>query len=1393
MDNATNKTEQAATIVSASNQLVVPIVVDALFLTKDEAAKRKFTKQSVDFSKLPYINGRERVNANTAFISEEIAGKPFGHTQTLAVGVHLYWQLPPFLKHGYMPEGSDKHIFPSLPDFWLVTRFQQDAPDSEYKKSWLVKSDALDKEGRGTTVLAMQNMDKPFSYLGKTIEIDSIELLAAENKYPLTTIGYGDPAFTSVYTNCQSVFGFYDDLKNISTDANPRLAYQVCGWYSIQSEDPFMVSKNGQSSSFLLDTALSIKSQMLKKAGVDSEYSAALRLLCIGGIASINKKTAEETKEKDFSQLRVFVGNTVEEAVARLLAEGTEPKKRAELEKLLNAFQLGLIQKTDQLDGSKLVDELMQNNRFVSEAGEYRWIIKRKNEQTQSANIEKTDVSSVALSPEMSQQLEQLNQWEQASQAQENKLEALRFQVFCDWYKFMMIHYTDNVVEVRQTPDDDKLRAFILYKTARIQRVEKELQDIKAKASKLKTQMEQALLAKELSDCSLKRTTGPRYWKPKEPVLLFHSPEFADMKSKPAKLALKMPSMAEVISRLFELEKIKSASSNLGVAAGQIGDFYPFLKLLANGELEQFLLFREFEGNAFRQALLMDWEATCYISERNSKENANFYDPDFIQNQYELNEFQVELMPKEGKRYINKFTHSGSTILSATGGESLKYQMESLNLNFSKEGSFFNQIFAQSIGGFNDELLMYKATAQLPIHDPMAETPYLRQFTRFVAQTVGRFNLKAPQPHNHFSPIREGIMQVARVSLVDYFGQVVDLPISAENVLVGTSLSAGLDTDHFYLPPRIVQPSRLHFRWCSALDKTLEAVPGSANSPILGWVLHDKFDNTLTFYHPTGEMLCELNDKDATGKIELIGSNGRLSTYGKSLEQILKPANEHLSSLIKGILAEGAKPMYRFVDQKQKKAETKTYFKCLIEQIDLALSNINPQAEDNSNISMLFGKPLAIVRASLDFQVKGYPSANYSWEKTASFLKWDDQRLAKVMENESFDRELSDGYCDVKLPVKLGDYNKQNDSLVLYFREKQAETDFSGFYANEENSYFSIRSSAHEDYNIYLSVNNPAEYLTMLVYPFGAVHAVTGVLPVKSIDLPSSYYQDFLQNFEISFRIGPVLTNRLDEAYFASYLPKADVERFKIFSSDAQRVVLALEANKLTGRQNWITYMERMDADLIAKFNPLLLSRSIYRSKTDDEINALVLSALDAVQKMVAFIDHVLQNNFSHLISFSKFGEHSEINMAMEKVAKAYFPPAKVAYLLRAAEWEGCKAEHLKKNKKEIEENIQDIVLNMFINLPFETTEKAKAYLNELMDGAAPPEGLVDLIIKQGLEPEAEMYLPVPKSNASLWSFIRSNGSEIEEFNLKDDNTLDQFDSKRVAALEGWLLLKSKA
>jgi hypothetical protein len=120
----------------------------------------------------------------------------------------------------------------------------------------------------------------------------------------------------------------------------------------------------------------------------------------------------------------------------------------------------------------------------------------------------------------------------------------------------------------------------------------------------------------------------------------------------------------------------------------------------------------------------------------------------------------------------------------------------------------------------------------LHIADPLGFDDY-KSFAERVGITVSDSIYSAPAPQNDFNPIRTGTMKIHRLRLVDTFGQIKDLDVS--KIFISDPLDDGTAKPVVSLPPRVMQPARINFRWLSAEDDEEEMNDHPATTPICGW------------------------------------------------------------------------------------------------------------------------------------------------------------------------------------------------------------------------------------------------------------------------------------------------------------------------------------------------------------------------------------------------------------------------------------------------------------------------------------------------------------------------------------------------------------------------------
>jgi hypothetical protein len=401
----------------------------------------------------------------------------------------------------------------------------------------------------------------------------------------------------------------------------------------------------------------------------------------------------------------------------------------------------------------------------------------------------------------------------------------------------------------------------------------------------------------------------------------------------------------------------------------------------------------------------------------------------------------------------------------------------------------------QTLTGFNEALLMHKQTRQLPIDDPLGFESN-RAFTSAVREAVQSETRSAPQPLNDFNPLRSGVLRLVDLRLVDTFGRVQDLNLSAQPVVKAEPLQTKEFPREIHLPPRFTQPARLNFRWLSA-DRTFtehtdepEMNSHPVSSPLCGWLLPNLFDRRLMVYAADGRPL------------------GSISTdrqwYGAPGEPRLAPwevPNPHLGRLLVHLL-------------RHENLES------FLNNIETHYGAIDPENfAEHAALSLLIGRPLAVARAVMNLELQGLPAVNEDWNSFRRDLHRSAQSTDGIVE-----RREDDDFAKVKIPIKLGAFEQLNDGLVAFWEEHWAVDGVCKYrYVEHDQDRKYVQYSADADPLCHALDDSPVK-LTLLLDPRGVVHATSGILPAKAISIPPDQYADALKRLAVTFLTAPVLT-----------------------------------------------------------------------------------------------------------------------------------------------------------------------------------------------------------------------------------------------------------------------------
>jgi hypothetical protein len=414
-------------------------------------------------------------------------------------------------------------------------------------------------------------------------------------------------------------------------------------------------------------------------------------------------------------------------------------------------------------------------------------------------------------------------------------------------------------------------------------------------------------------------------------------------------------------------------------------------------------------------------------------------------------------------------------------------------------------VLSQALSGFNDALDMRKKEMQLAVGDPAATGPFYDFSNTRVKNAVANMNTAAPRPDNCFNPIRAGLMKIGELTIVDIFGRNLSITSGHKIYRARDMVQDKLQPDaDIYLAPRLTQPARLLFRWLSAYDDLVEMNSHPASTPICGWVLCNHLDPSLWIYDNKG---------NALGSLILTGDGKRViwqcvpggSDFGEHIEEFFtsgggKDVNEHLKQFVLALYNRNGDP---------------AYLEPFMRALDKSAALIEPQNHKQyDSDAVLMGRPLALVRASLQLELQGLPVYNQS--------KTDFVNQVFEYKNKKTITPCDNNFTGVQFPVRLGAMARADDGLVGYFKDGN----YDHFYALAAPET-SAKVSVPADDNITLTCRPDADpiMVSILVEPRGSVHATSGLLPVKAINIPPDQYVAALKALKLAFLFTPIVSS----------------------------------------------------------------------------------------------------------------------------------------------------------------------------------------------------------------------------------------------------------------------------
>ncbi|WP_052509402.1 hypothetical protein [Kitasatospora griseola] len=1123
--------------------LLVPMEVKAL-LVNDAVRQRNFQRWAMCYQNLSTFSGPEP----PAFSGTDLSWPTDrGHN-----GVHLHWTLPAALRHGSHDTTSGTTTFPYVPNRWLVLRHSGADPQRRTMTGWVVESDFVDPDA-GTSAFLDPFAARPRpTRIGRCRPLSGWTESGASRPF-LTAVAPGNLAFASYQPYVTNVFSLHDALAGV-TDGE-ELGYLVVGWYSDPAAD-VLAGFPGEA-----DFATWLAGELGWTVASGGAATASFYHGMVHGLTWSTTDQAKPMRMPEPFTPRLAVGSTAIDALTALVSRQAREHGSSVDAGLLEAFQYDLLRVLDDQDGPQLVEQRIHQAWFGEVPGGTRWEVvdAPTDDPAEAAGRRAEPVPAPSWLPA-------LNAVQAAHDNAVQDLAHLQKQLYELWWKrskaAKLPKYPTGLTDEQFAASLDPTSPVSLVSTVRTKLGQ--VEGLRAQIpwggtqDELQASIDAYAASHGLAPGQLKRVDLRPFWMANDPVVVVSGAGSASITADPATLAcrfaeqlvtgvihdgrpiriddvrvgippLDLSGCPEPVRALVDEFVFLDPANAALVARCALGTTDPAvvaaLRETMAGHASCIGVVPALQPGSWTQPwspLWLLWQVTYYPIEFGTAQAPNWT---FDGSGYTWN--------GAGADTADPLQLSGRSLLTPQSAFTMKSRLDQY-LHSSPEADlaaledFVTGIddwdfLSQTLTGFSSLLTRRDASSLwLP-----ADGTVVTDLAAPGATAVPMPGPATPQPFGSeppsgFQALRSGQFAFLRVMIVDRFGQSVEVvnsttadqftPIIADGMVPHTTVLPQEPDRFVQLTPRLLQPARLDFDFVSAADDPRGLALGS-DTPVCGWLLPNHLDRSISCYGPSGAALGELRvvtDHTATRVVSWSPAPG--SPY-ETIASVT-PAYPRLADVLSGVRDGGPAAFADFLST-----------------IDATLWSIDPLgARDDQYLSILIGRPLALVRTRMALELNGPALSDPSWRLTFS---------PKPPDLPTY-----------PFSVRLGESTLRRDGLIGYFDGG----DYTRFHA--VNSSPTPASYVHQigpDTFPALRFDSASSvYLTMLVDPRAAVHATTDVLPVASLALPQSLVASALGAMAVSFRVGPLPTGLMESV-----------------ETDRCKVVLPLPASK-DGKWSWI-------------------------------------------------------------------------------------------------------------------------------------------------------------------------------------------------------------------------------
>jgi hypothetical protein len=549
--------------------------------------------------------------------------------------------------------------------------------------------------------------------------------------------------------------------------------------------------------------------------------------------------------------------------------------------------------------------------------------------------------------------------------------------------------------------------------------------------------------------------------------------------------------------------------------------------------------------------LWMSWEVALRPLSRPDDDR---YPTTTIVNNFQLDENGIDLtyLVANGAPAVpvafTPTTSRGTALLSRRALASLTSQIDRYTQDFAadpadpellaaKAAYDALPVMAQSIGTFNLAQTLRAPIPMIPVEDLVAGFDPVTDDVAAAALADAAdtwystaFNALAPLPNGdvYFSPLRGGFLDIKGLTIVDAFGQVMDIDTAQHTSRGGLAVTPSLalrpraddtaNADSIYLPPRVLAPARVDANWLSAVHN--DEVPGvsadfvevnshPATSPVCGWIVPNHLDVCLAFYDAGGTPIGSFSEQHG-GHVYTTHA-GNLNLHDLQLRADIGPPGQSAN-----VNPHVARLMWFVAGQKA------GFLREFMAGIARSEALIQPaRSAQDPALAVLFGQPLAITRATLGLSTAGgvLPTNQLNSGPLAALKTSVDAGWTRYLDRQ---QHTSAGLQSITFPARVGNPVDIDDGLVAFLPEA-ADGSYSTVFMPTATAGADEHLQPPGPGTTQLQLNAPAQVLTLIVDPRAAVHITTGVVPTATLSIPPDQYSEAMRSLAVSFNVHPVL------------------------------------------------------------------------------------------------------------------------------------------------------------------------------------------------------------------------------------------------------------------------------